>query len=260
MSCPGELLSCTGDPMPWFCSLARHAWAPGAAPSAASSAFLALRVEVLAAPGTFVLCLCPQICIPGWEQSPVGLLVMVWFGSFMGLTRCCPSAACSRSVASTLQAAQSLPCVVSLAPARGRGLVSLLSPRGITHTPAGLSRSTRLHQLAGRALSHPQPCSSQLCRRLGDARRHPGCCRRVSSVTGSKQGERRASPCSGLAPLLACPQPGQDPRVALGRAVPCTSLLPACSPPLCGMGRAPGLATVGRETGSSVGRAQRGND
>lgn len=183
-----------------------------------------------------------------------------WFWSFMGLTRCCPSAACSRSVASTLQAARSLPRVVSLAPARGRGLVSLLSPRGITHTPAGLSRSTRLHQLAGRALSHPQPCSSQLCRRLGDTRRHPGCCRRVSAVTGSKQGGRGASPCSGLAPLLACPQPGQDPRVALGRAVPYTSLLPACSPPLCGMGRAPGLATVGRETGSSVGRAQRGND
>lgn len=48
--------------------------------------------------------------------------------------------------------------------------------------------------------------------------------------------------------------------MALGRAVPCTSLLPACSPPLCGMGRAPGLATMGQETGSSVGRAQRGND
>lgn len=147
------------------------------------------------------------------------------FGSFRGLTRCCPSAACSRSVARSLQAGLSLPRVVSLTPARGRGLLSLLSPRGVTHTPGGQSRSTRLLQLAGRALSHPQPCSSQLCRRLGDARGHPRCCRGVSSVTGSKRGERGASPCSEgrSSPCL----PTAWPASACGSGYSCALHVPA---------------------------------
>lgn len=69
-----------------------------------------------------------------------------------------------------IQAAPSPPCVVFLASARGRGL-SLLSLSRVTHTPGGQSRSARLCRLAERALSHPQPCSSQ-----------PGRCSQASQV------------------------------------------------------------------------------
>lgn len=70
-----------------------------------------------------------------------------WRGGVWGPSRCCPSAACSRRGAGSLQAAFSPPHPVPLAPARGRGLLSLLSPRDGTHTPGGQSRSARLCRL-----------------------------------------------------------------------------------------------------------------
>ena len=92
---------------------------------------------ILVAPGTFAVSLCWH-CTPGWEQSPPGLrrlLAMGWV--VLGPSRCCPSTTRSRCGAGTLRAAVSPPHLVPLALARGRGLLSLLSPRGGTHTPGG---------------------------------------------------------------------------------------------------------------------------
>lgn len=132
--------------MPGIPSMVRRGWALGAA-----SWLLLGSVSVVSwrhwAP---LLSACAGTASQGGSRAPQGSTgCWRWDGWFWGPSGCLPSATCSRCVAGTLQAAISISplSLVTLAPARGRELLSLLSPRGGTHTPGGQSWSARLCRL-----------------------------------------------------------------------------------------------------------------
>lgn len=258
---PGNMWLCLrrGDLRPGLPSMVMHGWAPGATSWLLLGSVSVASGHLCCQP---VLALHPRV---GAERCGALQAVGDGVGGFGGPTMCCPSTACSKCGTGTLQAAISPPQLVPLAPVRGKGVLSLLSPRGGTHTPGGQSRSARLCRLwacseSPAALlfpglqaprSHPQASWALL----------PGLIRHWQRVGGAQSITQTGESLLRLPTVqqhgqCGCACPGHSSALQEGVTSP-TACLPS---PLCKTGRAPRFESAGQEAGSSTGRTPHGND